>query len=205
VSDRSFGDASPQELASRSENAPFLAPGKDLHFFTDDDEALAFAVDNSLSITVGIGENGIRARVAAALLEEPRYASLLRPLVAATASVDPTAAVGRLSQICEHSHVGPLARVGDGALINTAAVIEHEAEVGTGSHVAPGAVLLGAAAIGRQVFLGSGARVLPGVSVGDGAVLGAGAVATRALAGMTTYVGAPAKPSKSTKGQSVDA
>lgn len=206
VSDVSFGDSTPEELAGLRENSPFLTRhGPDVHYFTDDGAALAFAVDQSLSITIGIGENAIRARVSSAILAEPRYEGLLRPLIASTASVDATASLGRLSQICEHAHVGPLARIGDAAVINTGAIVEHEAEVGAGSHMAPGAVLLGAATVGQQVFVGSGARILPGVSVGDGALLGAGAVATRPLAGMTTYVGVPAKPLKSTKGLSVDA
>ncbi|WP_443094301.1 hypothetical protein [Pseudarthrobacter sp. ATCC 49987] len=93
-----------------------------------------------------------------------------------------------------------LARIGDAAVINTSAVVEHDAVVGAGAHIAPGAVLLGAAVTGLQVFLGSGARILPGISVGDFAVLGAGAVATRPLAGMTTYVGVPAQRLVSTKG-----
>lgn len=205
VSDVSFGDSSPEELAALRENAPFLTGhGAGVRYFTDDGAALAFAVDQSLSIAIGIGENAVRARVASSILAEPRFATLLQPLIAATASVDATATLGRLSQICEHAHVGPLARIGDAAVVNTGAIVEHEVEVGAGSHIAPAAVLLGAASVGQQVFVGSGARLLPGVSVGDGALLGAGAVANRPLAGMTTYVGVPAKPSKSTKGLSVD-
>ncbi|MGN7249512.1 acyltransferase [Arthrobacter sp. SAFR-014] len=61
-------------------------------------------------------------------------------------------------------------------------------------------MLLGATEVGEQVFVGSGARLLPGVVVGDFAVLGAGAVATRPLAGMATYVGVPAQPLVSKKG-----
>jgi UDP-3-O-[3-hydroxymyristoyl] glucosamine N-acyltransferase len=201
VSDGSFRYASQQELAGRRELAPFRShTGSAPQFFSDDDSALAFARENALSITVGIGENAVRTRVAAAILKDPRHQSLARPLVAASATVDSTAELGRLSQICEQVHVGPLAKIGDAALINTAAVVEHEAAAGAGSHVAPGAVLLGAAAIGEQVFLGSGARVLPGVVVGDFAILGAGAVATRPLSGMATYVGVPAQRLVSMKG-----
>lgn len=201
VSDGTFRRASHQELAGRRELEPFLSDGVPRpQFFSDDESALAFARDCALFITVGIGENAVRARIASSVLKDPRHLPLVPPLVAASATIDATAEIGLLSQICEQAHVGPLAVIGCASLINTGAVVEHEAEVGAGSHVAPGAVLLGAAAIGEQVFLGSGARVLPGVSVGDFAILGAGGVATRPLAGMTTYVGVPAQPLVSMKG-----
>lgn len=201
LSDRAFG----------APDAAGAAPGPGLAAFTgrdgaapacfaDDGEALEYAARESLAIAIGIGENAIRSKIADAILAEPRFAALAVPLVAGSATVDRTAVLGALSQVCEHAHVGPLARVGDAAVINTSAVVEHEAVVGAGSHIAPGAVLLGAAVTGTQVFVGSGGRILPGIAVGDFAVLGAGAVATRPLAGMTTYVGVPAQPLVSTKG-----
>lgn len=201
VSDGTFSHVSQSELAGRRELEPFFSDrAQPPKFFSDDESALAFARDRALFIAVGIGENAVRARIAASILKDPRHLPLGQPLIAASATFDSTAVIGPLSQICEQAHVGPLAVIGDAALINTGAVVEHEAEVGAGSHVAPGAALLGAAAIGEQVFLGSGARVLPGVSVGDFAILGAGAVATRPLAGMATYVGVPAQPLVSMKG-----
>lgn len=201
VSDGTFRHASQKELAGRRELQPFHNAGAaPPRFFNDDEAALAFARDHALFITIGIGENAVRTRIASSVLKDPRHLPLVPPLISASATVDSTAEIGPLSQICEQAHVGPLAVIGEAALINTGAVVEHEAAVGVGSHVAPGAVLLGAAAIGEQVFLGSGARVLPGVAVGDFGILGAGAVATRSLAGMATYVGVPAQPLVSMKG-----
>jgi UDP-3-O-[3-hydroxymyristoyl] glucosamine N-acyltransferase len=201
LSDRAFGTAAAPRDDPAADLAAFASGDGEIPVcFGDDGEALDYAARHSLAIAIGIGDNAIRSEIADAILAEFRFAALAVPLVASSATVDNTATLGGLSQVCEHAHVGPLARIGEAAVINTSAVVEHEAVLGIGSHIAPGAVLLGAAVTGRQVFLGSGARILPGISVGDFAVLGAGAVATRPLAGMTTYVGVPAQRLVSTKG-----
>jgi sugar O-acyltransferase (sialic acid O-acetyltransferase NeuD family) len=201
LSDRAFGTAGARPDGPVPDLAAFAGrDGETPACFGDDGEALDYAARHSLAIAVGIGDNAIRSKIADAILGEARFAALAAPLVASSATVDSTAVLGALSQVCEHAHVGPQARIGDAAVINTSAVVEHDAVVGAGTHIAPGAVLLGAAVTGIQVFLGSGARILPGVSVGDFAVLGAGSVATRPLAGMTTYVGVPAQRLVSTKG-----
>ncbi|OFI40080.1 hypothetical protein BIU82_01860 [Arthrobacter sp. SW1] len=176
------------------------ADGSLPEMFDDDAAALDFAARESLSVTIGIGANAVRARIAAAVSADPRFEGLTGALVSASSTVDSTAVLGPLSQICEHAHIGPLAQVGEASIINTGAIVEHDCHTGAAAHVAPGAVLLGAAAIGSQVFVGSGARVLPGVRVGDHAVLGAGAVATGDLEGVATYVGVPARRLTPTKG-----
>lgn len=202
LSDNVFGQTTAAEMEALNEFRPFRnADGTLPVCFANDRQALDFAVENLLSIAVGIGHNGVRGRIAEMICQEPRYAHLIAPLVASSATVDPTAALGNLSQVCEHAHIGPLAHVGNAVIVNTGAIVEHEAEAGAGSHLAPGSVLLGAAKVGEYVFLGSGARVLPGISVGSHSVLGAGAVATRQLEGMATYVGVPARRLISTKGQ----
>lgn len=163
-------------------------------YFADDQQALEYALKHSLNIALGIGDNAVRARLASKILEQVELHPLTSALIAGSATVDQHAQLGALSQILEHAHVGPSATLGHAVIVNTAAVVEHDAEVGNSSHLAPASVLLGAARLGSQVLLGSGARVLPGVKIGDGARLGAGAVAVHELPGMTTYIGAPARP-----------
>ena len=197
VADRSLTPSGARDLQlSAFRNADGTLP----ELFDDDAAALDFAARESLSVTIGVGANGVRAKIAELILADGRFGSLVDPLVAASATVDGTSVLGPLTQVCEHAHVGPLAAVADAVIVNTGAVVEHDCSVGAGAHLAPGSVLLGAAEAGRQVFLGSGARILPGIQVGDHAVLGAGAVATRNLDGMATYVGVPARRLNSTKG-----
>ncbi|GGC87292.1 hexapeptide transferase [Tersicoccus solisilvae] len=181
-------------VSDRDPGDPAVLGAPDARVFTDDAPALDHAREHGLAITVAIGENAVRERVAQVILATEPLRALAHPLVAATATVDALADLGPLVQVLEHAHVGPGAVVGAGTIVNTAAVIEHDARVGDWSHVAPGAVLLGAAAIGEKVFLGSGARVLPGRMIGPGAVLGAGTVAVADLEGMATYGGVPARP-----------
>jgi len=187
-------DGSPEAEAFRNPD------GSLPRWFADDAAGIDAAVAEGLAITIGIGANGVRRRIAEKLLADPRLASLGPALVARSATVDRTAELGSYSQVAEHAHIGPLARLGDAVIVNTAAVVEHDCSVGDGTHLAPGSVLLGAVRVGSEVFLGSGSRVLPGIELGDGTVLGAGAVATRGLDGMATYVGVPARRLNSTKG-----
>ncbi|MFJ5698139.1 transferase [Arthrobacter sp. NPDC093139] len=201
VSDAGLAGAASDSAASERSLSPFAAAdGRTPTVFFDDDEALRFAAEKSLSIAVGIGDNGVRKRVAESIIASSELVHLTVPLVAASATVDPTARLGPLSQVCEHAHVGPLADIGSAVIINTGAIVEHEAGVGSGTHLAPGSVLLGASFVGNRVFVGSGARVLPGCTVGGLSVIGAGAVVTRDLAGGATYIGVPARELTSKKG-----
>jgi UDP-perosamine 4-acetyltransferase len=74
--------------------------------------------------------------------------------------------------------IGPEARIGDLALINTGAIVEHDCVVGEAAHVAPGAILAGAVRVGARALVGAGASVRPGLRIGAGAVIGAGAAVT---------------------------
>lgn len=159
--------------------------------FDTDDEALQHAAEHRLPVAVAVGDNRGRLTLVGTVLASGAQAP---PLVATTATAARDAQLEHGCVLMEHSHAGPRAVLGRGALINTGAVVEHDAVVGTGSHIAPGARLLGAAGVGSLVLVGAGATVLPGVQVGDGAVVGAGAVVTSAVPPAATVVGAPARP-----------
>ncbi|GAA4165629.1 acetyltransferase [Gryllotalpicola daejeonensis] len=140
------------------------------------------------SFVVAIGDNAVRAREAAAIDSQGRTHGVL---VAATATVAPQ--VGDGTQILEHAHVGPGARVGRGVIVNTSAVVEHDVVVGDYAHVAPGATLLGAAQVGSGALIGARAVVLPSVNVGAGAVVGAGSVVVRDVPPGAVVTGVPAR------------
>lgn len=85
------------------------------------------------------------------------------------------------------------ARVGDHAIINTGAIIEHECAVGANSHVAPGAILCGNVTVGDDTLIGAGARVIPNVRIGSRCVVGAGAVVVRDVPDGVTVIGVPGR------------
>jgi sugar O-acyltransferase (sialic acid O-acetyltransferase NeuD family) len=88
-----------------------------------------------------------------------------------SATVSPSVELGAGSQVMGGAVINPAARVGEGSIVNTRAVLEHDVVLGAGSHVAPGAVLLGACKIGECCLIGAGAVILPGAVVADGTLV----------------------------------
>lgn len=156
--------------------------------FETDDEALRWAAEHDAPVALGVGDNAVRARLAAAAAGCRRP-----PVVARSAAVFSSAELGDGTVVLEQAAVGPGVRIGSAVVVNTGAVVEHEVTVGDGTHVAPRAVLLGAVRVGDGCLVGAGAVVLPGVEVGDDAVVGAGAVVTSDVPPGTTVRGVPAR------------
>lgn len=90
--------------------------------------------------------------------------------------------------------VGVGARIHDGVIVNTGAIIEHDCEIGEYSHIAPGAILCGGVKIGRKVLVGAGAVIRPGVIVGDHATIGCGSAVVKDVPPCETWAGVPARP-----------
>lgn len=141
-------------------------------------------------VIVCIGDNDVRRR------RQGEMAAAGHRLVALV--VEPSryfgAEPGAGTVVLAGTVVNDGARLGEGVIVNSAAVVEHDVVVGAFSHIAPGAVLGGGARVGRGVLIGTNATVLPGVAVGDFVIVGAGAVVTADLTEAGVYVGVPARP-----------
>ncbi|MBR0693275.1 NeuD/PglB/VioB family sugar acetyltransferase [Bradyrhizobium lablabi] len=164
----------------------------------DDDSFLGFAARRELSAGIpagwscvpGVGDNTKRKEQVECLQSAGWE---LAKVISSTATIDANATVSPGSFVGHHAHLGPLARIGLGCIINTGAIVEHESQVGDFSHVSVNSVVAGRSQLGRFVFLGAGATVIDGVSVGDNITIGAGAAVVESLSAPGTYIGCPAR------------
>ena len=110
----------------------------------------------------------------------------------------PSAVIGRecnfgiSSQIMAGVVLQSRVRVGDNAVINTHASVDHDCVIGTHTFVSPGVVLSGDVLVGESTFIGAGAVVLPGIEIGINVVIGAGAVVIKSVPDGWIVAGNPA-------------
>lgn len=141
------------------------------------------------AVAIAIGDALVRERMF------ERFAGAALPaLIHPSASISPSAEVGRGSFIMHNVVVSSQARLGDGVIVNVGCYVAHDCRVGRFTHLAAGVNLGGAATVGAGCLCGTGSIVLPRTSVGDRVVLGAGAVVHRDVADGLVVAGVPARP-----------
>jgi UDP-perosamine 4-acetyltransferase len=144
------------------------------------------------SIAVAIGDNRLRHRTAGAILAAnpaARLVSLVHPRSIREDLVE----LGSHVTICTNSLLCTEVRVGDGAIINSGAIVEHECLLGRYCHISPGARLAGRVTIGDFTHVGLGATVIDKLHIGSNVTIGAGAVVLSDLPDHATAVGIPAR------------
>lgn len=110
----------------------------------------------------------------------------------------PFAVIGRECDLGEGSHVMAGAvlqnrtRIGDNAVINTCASLDHDCVLDAHVFISPGVKLCGGVTISESAFIGAGAVVLPLVQIGADAVVGAGAIVTKNVPDGWVVAGNPA-------------
>jgi sugar O-acyltransferase (sialic acid O-acetyltransferase NeuD family) len=137
---------------------------------------------------LGIGDNGVRKRLAALLQVE--WISLVHP----RAWVDPSVRLGPGTVIAAGAAIQPDTVIGAHTIVNTGTCVDHDCAVGDFVHLAPGVHLAGAVTVKEGAIIGTGASVIVGVTVGAWARVGAGAAVVRDLPDGVTAVGVPARP-----------
>ncbi|GAA4005794.1 acetyltransferase [Sphingomonas humi] len=83
--------------------------------------------------------------------------------------------------------------IGDFAIINTNANVDHDGVLGRAVHVGPGAALAGEVVVGDRSFIATGCAVIPQRRIGADTIVGAGSVVVRDLPSGVIAFGNPAR------------
>lgn len=136
-----------------------------------------------------IGNSTVRKKVIAAY-ENAGYT--FETVIAPSAIISSGAYIGKGVFIADGVVVQPDVKIGDYAIINTQASIDHDCVIGDNVHVAPGTTLSGAVTVGDNTLLGTGSSVMQEIEITNDCIIGAGAVVTKNCIESGTYVGVPA-------------
>ena len=151
------------------------------------DDLLRSGVEHA---AVAIGDNDARRRIGAELIKRGfRLPAVVHPSATVAADV----VLGDGSLVCAGAVINPATRIGQLAIINTSASVDHDCSIGAGVHIAPGAHLGGHVTVGDQTLIGLGAAIKPGVHIGARVTVGVGAAVVRDVVDGKTVVGVPAR------------
>lgn len=157
----------------------------ELMLLIEENRAYPDGVDAS---ALGIGDNQLRE----ACLQGLKGLSV-PALVHPSATVSPTAELGRGTVVFPHAVVNAGARIGEAVILNSGAIVEHECLLENGVHVSPGATLCGGVRVGIRSWIGAGATLIPGIVVGADSIVGAGATVVTDVTDGDTVAGTPAR------------
>lgn len=113
--------------------------------------------------------------------------------------IDPTAMIARGVFIQDGCFVGKKAVIntqsviGECAIINTGAIIEHDCKIGAFSHISSGAVLCGQVTVGDDTHIGAGSTVRQCITIGSGSLIGAGSAVVKDIPDHTKAYGNPCR------------
>ena len=94
--------------------------------------------------------------------------------------------------------VNSYAKVGNMAIINTGAIVEHADVLEDYASIAPGATLCGGVKVERGAHVGAGSTVLQTVTIGRESLVGIGSVVTRDIPPGVVAYGNPCRVQRKT-------
>ena len=140
-------------------------------------------------VFVAIGANGLRQRLAAFATDLGFH---LVNAITPQAVVSPTARLGSGVAIMAGAVINADCTIGDLAIINTLASVDHDGFIGNAAHVAPHCGLAGNVTVGERSFLGIGSKVIPEVTIGADVTAAAGSlIVTHIAPGIRVARGPP--------------
>lgn len=151
------------------------------------------AIDLSdVDVALGIGHNFAREQATVKLLE--KYPEVRMPVIVhQTAWISPSATLGAGTVVMPQASVGAFANTGRGALLNTAASLDHEAQLGDFASLGPGSHTGGQVIVGPRTMIGLNAGILQGISIGSDTVIGGHALVRENIPADSLAYGIPCK------------
>jgi UDP-perosamine 4-acetyltransferase len=139
---------------------------------------------------IAIGSNALRQRLAASVRA---LGYTLVNAISPSAVVSPSARLGKGIAIMAGAVINADTILGDLAIVNTLASVDHDGDIGEAVHIAPHCGLAGNVRVATRAFLGVGCKVIPGISVGSDVVAGAGSVIISNVEANARIAGVPAR------------
>ncbi|MDD4271841.1 MAG: acetyltransferase [Patescibacteria group bacterium] len=146
-------------------------------------------------VVIAVGENSDRFKVFQKLRKINKNLKY-PPVVANSAKVSKSAALGEGAVIMNNVLVNTAGDIGKFVVLNTAAIVEHNCIIGDFSSLATGVLLGGNVRVGQEAFIGLGARIIQNKKIGEGSVIGAGATVLTDIPDKVLAIGTPAKIKK---------
>ncbi len=139
---------------------------------------------------LGIGNNYKREEL---YQSADRLGLELPALIHPSATISPSAQIGKGSVIAAQACVGVEAQIGRGCIINTAASVDHDCQLGSFVHIAVGVHLAGIVEVGDYVLFGAGSTAIPQSKIGKASTIGAGAAVIGEIPEHSLALGVPAR------------
>jgi len=153
-------------------------------------ETLSEKFDYYDGFHVAIGANDIRLSILRNLKEQKRKCpNIIHP----SAIISKSSVFGCGVCVMPQVVVNSFCKIGDGAILNTAATVDHDCEIACGVHISPGVHLAGGVFVGERTWIGIGASVINGVKIGHDTTIGAGSTVISDIPSGVTAVGVPSK------------
>jgi len=176
-------DAEPAKAGQVVQGVPVLG---------DDAEVSAFAPE-AVRLVNGIGSVRVSVQRRRIFEDFRKHGYHFERVVHASAIVASDVILAEGAQIMAGVVLQTGSRIGENAIINTRAAVDHDCEIGSHVHVSSGAILCGNVSVGESSHIGAGATVIQGVQVGRNCLVAAGAVVIRDVPDGVTVAGVPAK------------
>jgi sugar O-acyltransferase (sialic acid O-acetyltransferase NeuD family) len=175
-----IGFVDPALSSSRVEGLPVVSDFSEIDF-------------SEVDVALGIGHNFAREQATIGLLD--KYPAARMPVIVhQTAWVSPSAVLDAGTVVMAQASVGPFATTGRGALVNTAASLDHESQLGDFASLGPGSHTGGQVIVGARTMIGLNAGILQGISIGSDSVIGGQSLVRTDIPAGTVAFGVPCVP-----------